>query len=212
MRKIIIAVFSSIDGVMQAPGGPEEDTAGGFAFGGWTFPLFDEAGGAAIGEMFSQPFDLLLGRKTYDIFASYWPNVEHDPKSPKYDEGNAFIGKRFDEVTKYVATHRPESLAWKNSRGLGSDVVASLRALKKEDGPSLLTQGSSELLHLLLENDLADEINLMSFPVILGKGKRVFRDQSTPGALKLAKSTVTPAGVVIARYERAGAVKTGSFV
>ena len=211
MRKIVTGAFISLDGVMQAPGGPEEDTSGGFTSGGWTVPFWDDAIAAAMGESFARPFDLLLGRKTYDIFAAHWPHVPRDRNAEGYDEGSAQISEQFDACTKYVATHRPESLSWKNSRALGNDVPGALRALKKEDGPDLLTQGSTELIHLLLEHDLVDELRLLIYPLVLGKGKRLFSSAAPPGALSLKKSVVSPSGVIITTYERAGAVKTGSF-
>lgn len=156
MRKIVVGAFVSLDGVMQAPGGPEEDPTGGFQLGGWTVPYWDDVTGAAMGETFSVPFDLLLGRKTYDIFAAHWPHVQMDPKASDFNALNVEIARRFNATTKYVATHRPESLTWQNSRGLGTDVAGTLRKLKKQDGATLLTQGSSELVHLLLSHDLVD--------------------------------------------------------
>ncbi|WP_373047003.1 dihydrofolate reductase family protein [Vulgatibacter sp.] len=211
MRKLVTMAMISLDGVMQAPGGPEEDPSGGFELGGWVFPLFDEAGGAAIDEVFSAPFDLLLGRKTYDIFAAYWPFIPTDPAANGFDEGNAQIARRFNAVTKYVATHRPESLRWQNSQSLGDDVVARLREMKREDGPPLLTQGSSELVQTLLAHDLVDELRLLIFPVLLGRGKRLFGEGTKPAAFTLEHSTVTPKGVIITRYVRAGDVATGTF-
>lgn len=210
MRKIVVSAFVSVDGVMQAPGGPEEDRSGGFELGGWTFPFFDETVGGAIGEMFAEPFDLLLGRRTYDIFAAHWPKVAADPEPD--DEMSATIAKRFDAVTKYVLTHRPDSLGWVNSKGLGSDPVSALRALAKEEGPTLLTQGSSELVHLLLDHDLVDELRLIVYPAVLGKGKRLFSGASVPRSLRLAKSKVAANGTFIATYVKSGEVKTGSFV
>ena len=206
MRKIVCMAFVSLDGVMQAPGGPEEDPTGGFKFGGWVFPHFDEAGGKVIGETFGAPFELLLGRKTYDIFAAHWPYIGKDSEA-----GDQQIAKAFNSTVKHVATHRPESLAWENSRPLGKDVVAALRKLKKEDGPILLTQGSSELIQTLLENDLIDELRLLTFPIVLGRGKRLFGHGARPAGFKVTKSIVTPKGVVIATYARAGDVPTGSF-
>src|SRR5688500_11443444 len=136
MRKVIVGAFVSVDGVMQAPGGPEEDPTGGFRFGGWMAPFgADDVVGETLGKTFSQPFDLLLGRFTYDIFASYWPYITRDPKAEGFDEGNAHISEVFDSCTKYVATHRPDSLAWKNSRSLGPDVVAGVRELARGEGP-----------------------------------------------------------------------------
>lgn len=211
MRKIVVSAFVSIDGVMQAPGGPEEDTSGGFELGGWTAPFFDENVGAAMGELFAEPFDLLLGRRTYDIFAAHWPRVASDPSLVGNDEMQVEIAKTFDACTKYVATHRPESLSWVNSRALGADPVATLRALKKESGPKLLTQGSSELVHLLFDHDLVDEMRLVVYPAVLGRGKRLFSEKAVPRTQRIVKSKVAPNGTVIATYERAGEVKTGSF-
>jgi dihydrofolate reductase len=202
MRKIVVATFISLDGVMQAPGGPEEDPIGGFTLGGWTYPHFDAALGAAMGEIFGRPFDLLLGRKTYDIFAAHWPYVT-DPKDP--------IAGLFNRVTKYVASRSKKKLAWQNSQLLGEDIVAALKKLKGEDGPDLLVQGSSDLLQTLWKNGLVDEISVLIFPVVLGKGKRLFGDGATPAGLKLVKSKSYPTGVIVANYQPDGAVKTGDF-
>lgn len=199
MRKIIAATFVSLDGVMQAPGGPEEDPVGGFKFGGWTFHCFDEVAGAALDELFSKPFALLLGRRTYDIFAAYWP----------YQKDS--IADAFNPATKYVATHRPDSLTWQNTQWLGEDIVATLRRLKQDDGPDLLIQGSGSLIQTLLAHGLIDEIRLMIFPLLLGKGKRLFDDGAMPAAFKLTKSQATTTGVIMATYERGGEIRTGSF-
>lgn len=212
MRKIIVAAFVSVDGVMQAPGGPEEDPTGGFTLGGWLPPHWDEQTGAAMGEIFERPFDLLLGRKTYDIFAAHWPFVQVDPAGSAFDAQQAAIAQRFSSLTKYVATHRPESLSWHNSEALGSDVVARLRQLKASDGPDLLTQGSSELVQTLFAHDLVDELRTLTFPVVLGRGKRLFGGSSLPVTLQLLKSVVTPNGIVISSYRRGGEVKIGSFM
>jgi dihydrofolate reductase len=211
MRKMVTAAFVSLDGVMQAPGGPEEDPSGGFEYGGWVAPYWDDVVGAAIDELFSAPYDLLLGRKTYDIFAAHWPFVEVDPTASNFDALNAQIAEQFNSITKYVATHRPESLDWQNSRSLGSDVVATLRQLKTDHGPILVTQGSSELVQLLLEHDLVDELRLLVFPLTLGRGKRLLAQGTRPAAFKLLRSNVSPNGVQIGVYERAGSVATGSF-
>jgi dihydrofolate reductase len=211
MRKIVTGAFVSLDSVMQAPGGPDEDPTGGFRFGGWVAGLWDDVIGAAMDETFAAPFDLLLGRKTYDIFAAHWPHIQVDPTKSDFDALNADIARKFNAATKYVATHRPESLDWQNSRGLGTDVVAELRRLKQEEGPTLLTQGSSVLIQTLLANDLIDELQLVTFPLVLGHGKRLFGEGTAPAAFRLTKSTISPSGVIIARYERAGDVKTGSF-
>lgn len=202
MRKILVAAFASLDGVMQAPGGPKEDPTGGFAFGGWTAPYFDAELGGAMGEIFGRPFDLLLGRKTYDIFASHWPHVT-DPNDP--------IAGTFNRITKYVASRSNPTLAWQNSRLLGRDVVASLKQIKAEDGPDLLVQGSSDFVQTLWRNALVDEFSVLMFPVLLGKGKRFFGEGVTPGALKLAKSKAYPTGVIVANYVPDGAVKIGDF-
>jgi dihydrofolate reductase len=190
---------------MQAPGGPEEDPTGGFEDGGWVAGYFDEVCGAAMGEIFSAPYELLLGRKTYDIFAAHWPHIT-DPRSPDFA-----IAEQFNRITKHVATRRPESLAWKNSRALGPDPVGKLRALKREDGPSLLTQGSSDFLQTLFASDLVDELRLLVFPIVLGNGKRLFERGAKPAGFRLQSSQVSPNGVVIASYVRAGDVKKGSF-
>jgi dihydrofolate reductase len=198
MRRIVVGAFVSLDGIMQAPGGPAEDPTGGFALGGWTVPYFDDAVGQAMGEMFARPFDLLLGRKTYDIFASHWPFVG--------------TGALFDRITKYVATRSPTlSIPWQNSRILGPDAAAAVRALKAETGPDLMTQGSSDFLQTLFENDLVDEINLLTFPVMLGAGKRLFAGGAAAGAFDLTSSIVSPSGVAVSRYSRAGAIVTGNF-
>lgn len=202
MRKVVVGAFVSLDGVMQAPGGPEEDPVGGFKHGGWAVPHFDETLGGAVDEMFAEPFDLLLGRKTYDIFAAHWPYV--GPDDP--------IGARFSRITKYVATRnldlKPD---WQLSQTLGPDVAGAVRSLKAGDGPNLLTQGSTELLKTLFANDLVDEIHVFVIPVVLGSGKKLFGDGAAPAALKLAGSRPSGAGVVINKYVRAGAVRTGSF-
>jgi dihydrofolate reductase len=211
MRKIMAAAFVSLDGVMQAPGGPEEDPSGGFKFGGWLAGLADDGIDASLGETFSQSYDLLLGRRTYDIFAAYWPFIATDPAPPGYEAGMAGIASAFNRVTKYVATHRPDSLGWENSQWLGKDPVAALRELRQADGPVLLIQGSSELIHALLAHDLIDELRLIVAPLVLGKGKRLFDEGSAPRSLKLVKSGSTQRGTLLVNYERDGVVKTGTF-
>jgi len=202
MRKIVAATFVSLDGVMQAPGGPEEDPTGGFKFGGWFAPQADEAFGKFMGEALGKPFDLLLGRKTYDIFAAHWPHA------PKDDP----IGPLFDRVTKYVASRNQDlKLDWQNSEHLGADIVARLRDIKAGDGPDLLIQGSSDLIQTLLANGLIDEISVITSPLVLGKGKRLFGAGAQPVGLKLTSSQVTPNGLIIATYVPDGEVKTGSF-
>jgi dihydrofolate reductase len=202
MRKIIVGAFVSLDGVMQSPGGPAEDPTGGFTLGGWTVPWFDDVVGEEMGAMFERPFDLLLGRKTYDIFAAHWPFVGAD--NP--------IGPLFDRITKYVATRSPSlAIPWQNSEILGPDAVAAARELKAGTGPDLLTQGSSDFLQSLFASDLVDEINLIIFPVLIGSGKRLFGGGAAPSAFTLTGSTASPSGVVVNRYARAGAVATGNF-
>ena len=195
MRKIIVLSFITLDGVMQAPGGPEEDTSGGFEYGGWSAPYADEASGKLMQQQM-QPADMLLGRKTFDIFAGYWP------KHADYWPG-------VNEVTKYVLSRSMKQSDWANSVFLES--VADIKKLKQSDGPDLKVWGSSELVKLLLKNDLVDELWLKIYPLTLGKGKTIFGDGPIPAAFTLTESTVTPAGVIFANYKRAGEVKTGSF-
>jgi dihydrofolate reductase len=202
MRKILVATFVSLDGVMQAPGGTQEDPTGGFTLGGWIVPYVDEALRASLGEIFGRPFDLLLGRKTYEIFAAHWPHVT-DP--------NDSIAPVFNRVTKYVASRSRPKLVWQNSRLLGEDVVAALKTLKEEDGPDLLVQGSSELLQTLWQERLVDELRVLIFPMVLGKGKRLFGNGAIPTGLALVKSRSFPTGIIVADYKPDGAVKTGDF-
>jgi dihydrofolate reductase len=211
MRKLIAAAFVSLDGVMQAPGGPDEDPTGGFALGGWTAPFWDDVIGQAMGESFSQPFDLVLGRKTYDIFAAHWPYIDVDPTSSTFEAGEADIATTFGRVTKYVASRSQPTLTWQNSEWLGADAAAALRTLKQGDGPDLLTQGSSDFLQTLFAADLVDELRLLTYPVTLGAGKRFFGAGAQPAAFTMTRSLVSPSGIVIATYARAGAVRTGSF-
>lgn len=200
MRKVISAAFVSLDGVMQAPGGPEEDPTGGFAFGGWTATYWDETMGAAMDDIFSRPYDLLLGRKTYDIFAAHWPFSGDDP-----------IGKAFGACTKYVASRSGRMLPWENTVHLRGDAAAAVRDLKAGDGPDLLIQGSADFTQTLLAAGLVDEFRLMIFPVVLGRGKRLFAGGSTPAALRLLKSDASSTGVIMATWVPAGDIVTGSF-
>lgn len=202
MRKVIVGAMVSLDGVMQAPGGPQEDPTGGFGYGGWVAPLADEVFGEEIGRMFGQPFDLLLGRKTYEIFAAHW----------LYAEGGSddFIARTFNSIKKYVATRKGLDLTWKGSVALG-DAASDVARLKQEEGPALVTQGSTDLLRTLFANDLVDEINLFTLPVVLGRGKRLFDGGVKAAAYELAADRVSPNGIVITRYVRNGAVKTGDF-
>lgn len=202
MRTLIVAVMVSLDGVIQAPGGPDEDRSGGFAHGGWVWPYAGED--EAMDGLFAHPFALVLGRRTYDIFAGYWPQVPSDAP-------HGGIADAFNAATKHVATHHPDTLAWAHSHALGEDVVGTLRTLKQQDGPDLVTQGSSDLLHQLLASDVVDELRLLVYPVLLGRGKRVFDDTTQAAAFRLTSSRTTPTGIVISRYLRDGEVRTGSF-
>jgi dihydrofolate reductase len=202
MRKIVVLSFVSLDGVMQAPGGPEEDTSGGFRYGGWTVPYADEFSGTIMGKQMGVPFDLLLGRKTYDIFAAYWPKQAPtvQPTTP------------FNTATKYVVSHHQPKLDWEKSVLVdGDDVVAKLKELKQQDGPMLQVHGSGNLVQTLLTNDLVDELWLKIFPVTLGNGKRLFAEGTIPTAFELMESKTSPKGVIFANYKRSGEVKTGSF-
>ena len=199
MRKLTGAVFVSLDGIMQAPGGPEEDPTGDFHFGGWVAPFWDEAMGP-FEELIMGEYDLLLGKRTYDIFASYWPHNQDNP-----------IGAKFQAIDKYVLTHSDEPLAWENSHKLSGDPVEAIAGLKQSDGRDLLIQGSSTLYPPLLSARLIDRLVLITFPVLLGAGKSIFDGAVEPSSLKLADSFVSNTGVVIAVYEPAGDVRTGTF-
>lgn len=198
MRKLVVLTFVTLDGVMQAPGGPEEDASGGFKYGGWTVPYFDEFLAQVMGEQMGRPFDLVLGRKTYEIFAAYWPH--HD------DEGSAL-----NEARKYVASRSPLELEWKNSVLLKGDIVEEIRKLKARDGSELQVHGSGDLIQTLLRSDLVDELWLKIFPITLGMGKRLFAEGRLPAAFTLVESKTSPKGVIVASYRRAGEVETGSF-
>ncbi len=198
MRKIIVLSFISLDGVMQAPGGPKEDTSGGFEYGGWTFPYFDEFSGKVMEGQMQQPFELLLGRKTYDIFASYWPK-----------HGDNWPG--VNQCKKYVVSNTLTKPEWENSIVINGDVVEKLKKLKEEEGPDLQVHGSGNLIQTLLQNDLVDELWLKTFPVTLGKGKKLFAEGTIPAAFTLTSHQISPSGVIFANYTRAGEVKTGSF-
>lgn len=195
MRKIIVLTFLSLDGVMQAPGGPEEDPSGGFKYGGWTVPYFDEVLGAEMGKEM-QPADLLLGRKTFEIFANYWP--EHESDWPG-----------ISDVNKYVASTTLTSHPWNNSIFLKN--VEEIKKIKEEDGRDLQVHGSGNLIQTLLKHDLVDEMWLKIFPVTLGNGKRLFENGTIPAAFELTETILSPSGVIVAKYKRAGEVKTGTF-
>lgn len=200
MRKLIVVLFVTLDGVIQAPGGPEEDTSDGFKYGGWVGPYMDDFSGKVMGEQMSlERSELLLGRKTYDIWAGYWPH-------------HAAGWPGINEVKKYVASHDSSlKLDWENSVLLSGNVAEKVKNLKSEDGPDLHVWGSGNLIQTLLKHDLVDELWLKIFPITLGPGKRLFAEGTIPAAFKLTDSKVTPLGVIVANYKRAGEVKTVSL-
>ena len=201
MRKLIVGAQVSMDGVMQAPGGPTEDPTKGFKFGGWAMPYFDQEFGEEIDRVFQEKFDLLLGRKTYEIFAAYWPY---------YDEAADYggIATLFNNIKKYVVSRSGDvDTSWAGSVVLRD--VADVKRLKNEDGPNLVTQGSTELVHALLGSDLVDAISIFTLPVVLGGGKKLFADGSVPHSFKLTRSRVSPSGLIVGHYEREGEVKIG---
>ena len=197
MRKVIVLEHISLDGVIQAPGGPEEDPSGGFAYGGWAGPYSDEIGGTALRKQMNMPFDLLLGRKTFDIWESYWP---------KHADGWPGV----NTATKYVASNTMMSSEWQPSVFLNGDIPEKVAKLKQRQGPDLHVWGSGNLLQTLIKHDLIDVFWLMIYPITLGAGKRLFADGTTPAAFKVTESIVGSSGVIVANYERAGAVTTGS--
>ena len=200
MRKLIVSTFLTLDGVMQAPGGPGEDDDGGFEHGGWSVNYWDEQMGQVMGAALNAPFDLVLGRKTYDIFAAFWPNAPEDAG-----------GKPLNDATKYVASRSAPTLEWSNSVLIEGDAAEGIAKLKQEDGPELQVHGSGNLIQTLLRHNLVDEYRLWVFPLVIGSGKRLFADGTIPSALKLVDSTVSTTGVMIGTYEPAGEIVTGSF-
>lgn len=200
-RKLTAAAFQSLDGVIQGGGTPDEDRSGGFTLGGWTVPLTDDSVGPWMEKLYNEPeYDLLIAKRTYDIFSAYWPYHLDDP-----------IGAKFERINKYVLTHSDQPLTWQHSHKLSGDTADVVRKLKNTDGRDLLLQGSSTLYLPLLAAGLIDRLVLMTFPVVLGKGKRIFDASAIPGAFKLVDHFVSAAGVVAATYEPDGAVKTGTF-
>jgi dihydrofolate reductase len=200
MRKLVVNTFLTLDGVMQAPGGPEEDPAGGFAYGGWSVNYWDEIMGELMGRVMGKPFDLVLGRKTYEIFAAYWPHATEEQGA-----------KPLNDAKKYVASRTLESLEWANSVLIEGDVAEGVAALKNEDGPELQVHGSANLIQTLLSHQLIDQFNLWTFPVVVGQGKRLFEDGTVPSGLRLVDSTVATTGVLIGTYVPAGEIQTGTF-
>jgi dihydrofolate reductase len=200
MRKLIVQTFLTLDGVMQAPGGPEEDDSGGFAHGGWSVNYWDEQMGQVMDEATSTPFAMVLGRKTYDIMAAYWPHAPEETGA-----------KTFNDATKYVASQSHPRLEWSNSVLIEGDAAEGLAALKQEDGPELQVHGSGNLIQTLLRHNLVDEFRLWVFPLVIGSGKRLFAEGTIPSGLKLVDSKVSATGVVMGTYESAGQIVTGSF-
>lgn len=200
MRRLITTTFVSLDGVMQAPGGPEEDTSGDFEFGGWTVPYWDEEAAAFMDDTMGKPFDLLLGRKTYDIFAGYWPQHDDIP-----------IGKPLNDATKYVASRGKPNLTWKNSHRIEGDLLDAVRALKQTDGPELQVHGSSDLIQTLLGGNVIDEMRVLIYPVTLGSGKRLFGNGAVPTTFNVTKTVVGSDGVIMSIFQPKGGVETGSF-
>ena len=201
MRKIITTTFVSLDGVMQAPGGPDEDPTNGFEWGGWTFSYGDEMVDNAIGEFMSQPFDLLLGRRTYEIFAAYWPYEKSGP-----------VADSFNSTAKYVVSHNNIDLTWKNSNLITGNVVGELREIKKQDGNDLWVYGSGNLIQTLLKNELIDKMYMWIYPFTFGRGKKLLEEGVLPKAWKLTDSKISSTGIIGAAYEPAGEIKPGSYV
>jgi dihydrofolate reductase len=199
VRELIVNTFLTLDGVMQAPGGPEEDPSGGFTHGGWSFGYWDEQMQEVMGGLMSQPFDLVLGRKTYDVFAAHWPHSTE----PAADALNG--------AAKHVASTTLTELEWENSRLIDGDVPAGIRALKEQDGPELQVHGSAGLIQTLLEHRLVDELRLWIFPLVLGTGKRLFDGGTVPEGLELTSSQVSSSGVIMATYRTGAEIKSGSF-
>jgi dihydrofolate reductase len=202
MRKLIVLSFISLDGVMQAPGGPEEDPTGGFKHEGWVFGYFDDFLLKVMVKQMSKPFDLLLGRITYEIFAAHWPyaNTSENP-----------FAARINNAKKYVASKKLTKLDWNNSELIKGDIWNEIKKIKEQDGPEIQVHGSGNLIQMLLKHDLVDELWLKVFPITLGAGKRLFAEGTIPAGFKLLESEISPSGVIIASYERAGEVKAGSL-
>jgi dihydrofolate reductase len=199
MRELVVSSFVTLDGVMQAPGGPEEDPSGGFEHGGWSFGYWDEQMQEAMGEWMSKPFDLVLGRKTYEIFAAFWPHTDEPP------------AEQLNAATKHVASTTIKKLDWENSHLIEGDLPEGIRALKQADGPELQVHGSANLIQTLLENGLVDELRLMIFPLVLGTGKRLFNGGTVPAGLEVASSQTSSTGVITATYRTGAEIKYGSF-
>ncbi len=214
MRNVIVSTFVTLDGVMQAPGGPDEDPTGGFAQGGWAVNLWDEPMYAAMAETLATPFDLLLGRKTYEIFAAHWPHVgdgERDARGGTASDVDDPAAAALNSAKKYVASRTQENLQWNNSTLLEGDVAEAVAKLKAQDGPDIVVQGSSDLIQTLLRHDLVDEFRIWTFPVVVGPGKRLFGSGTSPRGVQLVDSKTSSTGVLMATYRRAGEIDLGSF-
>ena len=199
MRELIVNTFVTLDGVMQAPGGPEEDPSGGFDHGGWSFGYWDEQMQGVMGDAMSKPFDLVLGRKTYEIFAAHWPHTD--------DPGADVL----NNATKHVASTTLTELDWQNSKLIEGDVPDGIRALKEQDGPELQVHGSANLIQTLLEHGLVDQFNVWTFPLVLGRGKRLFDGGTVPEGMELTSSQTSSTGVIVATYRTGAEIKSGSF-
>ena len=207
MRKIVTNTFITLDGVMQAPGGPEEDPTGGFKYGGWSVNYWDEMMGKfMMNEVMAKPFDLLLGRKTYDIFAAHWPYVKNDP-----DKLNAMVADKFNSAKKYVVSRTLTKADWENTTLISRNVVKEISELKRQAGPEIQVHGSGNLIQTLLKNVLIDEFRVWTFPLTVGGGKRLFGEGTIPAGLKMADFKISTTGVSIATYADSGKVNTGSF-
>ncbi len=202
MRKLIVLSFMSLDGIIQAPGGPEEDTSGGFRYGGWSFTYGDETIGNEMIRQMDHDYDLLLGKKTYEIFAGYWPHQ---------DTKNNPISASLNRARKYVVTNSPIKADWAGTKVIKGNVPEEIRKLKASDGPEIQVHGSANMIQTLWKNNLVDELWLKIYPVVLGKGKRLFADPEFAGAFELISTSTSPSGVIIANYKRAGEIKTGSY-
>jgi dihydrofolate reductase len=200
MRKLIINTFVTLDGVMQAPGGPEEDPTGGFKYGGWSVNYWDEMMGKVMADSLSEPFNLLLGRRTYEIFAAHWPYIKNDP-----------VADKFNFIQKYVVSRSLKNVDWKNSFIIKNNVVQEIKKLKDKDGPELQVHGSGNLIQTLIKENLIDEFRLWLFPVLIGKGKRLFGEGTYASNLKLTETKSSTTGVIISTYVPGGDLKTGSF-
>ncbi len=200
VRKLVVLSFVTLDGIMQAPGGPHEDTSGDFKYGGWSAGYWDKFMGNVMDAQMTEPFDLLLGRKTYEIFAAYWPNAKNEP-----------VAEKLNHAKKYVVSSTLRKLDWTNSVLIANDAADEVRKLKKQEGPEIQVHGSSNLVQTLLKSDLVDEFRLKIFPVTIGTGKRLFGNGTIPASFKLLESKVSTKGVIVATYIRDGQIKTGSF-